>query len=251
MRWHNPGLSIIIQNSNVAAAKPEIVKFFKKITIQGVVSPLTDELSMKFQRRYLDFGSSFSLGQIGILCNLTGSGKIQDGGLKTSIACISAFRQGNQEDITEIPTAKPTFLRSSIPLGLMGILCDRTGSRKIQDGARQTLSARFSAPPQDIDQIPTATPMFWDPGFQRDQFRYFATKAEAGNPRQRPQNFKCMYLRFQTRYQRNSNGYAYVFEVQHSTGTCGNDVRPNRKWEAQSVLQMRDYLTCSPVITPI
>ena len=30
MRWHNPGLSIIIQNSNMAAAKPEIIKFSKK-----------------------------------------------------------------------------------------------------------------------------------------------------------------------------------------------------------------------------
>ena len=60
--------------------------------------------------------------------------KIQYGGLKTSIACISASRQGNQQDIIEIPTAKPTFLRSSIPLGLMGILCDRTGSGKIQNG---------------------------------------------------------------------------------------------------------------------
>ena len=29
MRWHNPGISIIIQNSNMAAAKPEIVKFSK------------------------------------------------------------------------------------------------------------------------------------------------------------------------------------------------------------------------------
>ena len=60
MRWHNPGMSIIIQNSNMAAAKPEIVKF-KKIKIKGVVSPLTDEISMKFQLLYLGFGSSFPL----------------------------------------------------------------------------------------------------------------------------------------------------------------------------------------------
>ena len=33
MRWHNPGMSIIIQNSNMAAAKPEIVKL-KKIKIK-------------------------------------------------------------------------------------------------------------------------------------------------------------------------------------------------------------------------
>ena len=55
MRWHNPGLSIIIQNSNMAAAKPEIVKFSTNIRIKGVVSPLTDKISMKLQRRYLDF----------------------------------------------------------------------------------------------------------------------------------------------------------------------------------------------------
>ena len=61
MRWHAPGLSTIIQNSNMAAAKPEIVKL-KKIKIKGVVSQLTDEISIKFQRRYLDFGSSLTLG---------------------------------------------------------------------------------------------------------------------------------------------------------------------------------------------
>ena len=42
MRWYNPGLSIIIQNSNMAAAKPKIVKL-KKNKIKGIVSPLTDE----------------------------------------------------------------------------------------------------------------------------------------------------------------------------------------------------------------
>ena len=67
-----------------------------------------------------------------MMCDLTGSGKIQDGGLITSFACISASRQGNQQDKTEIPSAKPTLLRSSIPLGLMGILCDQTGSGKTQ-----------------------------------------------------------------------------------------------------------------------
>ena len=30
MRWHDPGLSIILQNSNMVTAKPEIVKFSKK-----------------------------------------------------------------------------------------------------------------------------------------------------------------------------------------------------------------------------
>ena len=79
-------------------------KIFKKIKIKGVVTPLTDQISMKFQRHYLEFGSSFPLEQIGILCDLTGSGKIPYGGLKT------ASRQGNQQDIIEIPTVKPTFL---------------------------------------------------------------------------------------------------------------------------------------------
>ena len=50
-----------------------------------------------------------------------------------------------------------------------------------------------------------------------------------GNPRWRPQNFKCMYLRFQTRYQWNSNGHAYVFGVLLSIGTYENIMRPNRK----------------------
>ena len=95
-----------------------------------------------------------------ILCNLTGSVKIQDGGHKISIACISASRQGNQQDVTDIPTAKPTLLRSSIPLGLMGELCDGTGSGKIQDGGRQTSNACIFAPRQDINEIPTAIPMF-------------------------------------------------------------------------------------------
>ena len=44
MRWHNPGFSIIIQNSKMAAAKPELVTLKNKIKIQGVVSQLTDEI---------------------------------------------------------------------------------------------------------------------------------------------------------------------------------------------------------------
>ena len=63
MGWQNPGMFIIIQNSNMAAAKPAIVKFFQtKNNIKGVVSLLTDEISMKFQRRYQDFESNLSLG---------------------------------------------------------------------------------------------------------------------------------------------------------------------------------------------
>ena len=51
------------------------------------------------------------------------------------------------------------------------------------------------------------------------------------NPRWWPPNFKCMYLRSQTRYQRNSNGYTYVFWIQLSIGTHENTMRPNRKWK--------------------
>ena len=59
MKWHNPGMSIIIQNSNMSAAKLETVKFKKKTKIKAVVSPLTDETSMEVQRCYLDFESAF------------------------------------------------------------------------------------------------------------------------------------------------------------------------------------------------
>ena len=67
---------------------------------------------------------------MGRLGDQTGSGKIQDGGLLTSSACISASRK----DINEIQTAIPMFSGSSFPLGLMRILSDRTGNGKIQDG---------------------------------------------------------------------------------------------------------------------
>ena len=81
----------------------------------------------------------------------TGNGKIQDGDLQTSNSCISASRQ----DINEIPTALPMFSGSSFPLGLMRILCDQTGSGKIQDGGLKTLNANSSAPVLDKDEIPT------------------------------------------------------------------------------------------------
>ena len=54
------------------------------------------------------------------------------------------------------------------------------------------------------------------------------------NPRWRPPNFKCMYLRFQTRYQQNSDGYTNFFWVQHSNGTRSKTVQPNRKWIIQN-----------------
>ena len=52
-------MSIIIQNSNMAAAKSEGVKFSKKIKRKDVEPPLTDKISIEFQRRYLDFGPAF------------------------------------------------------------------------------------------------------------------------------------------------------------------------------------------------
>ena len=54
------------------------------------------------------------------------------------------------------------------------------------------------------------------------------------NPRWRPPNFKCMYLRSQTRYPRNSNGHAYVFGVQLSNETHQKTMRTNRKWKNPS-----------------
>ena len=55
-------------------------KISHKIKINSIVSPLIDEISTKFQRRYLDFGFSFTFGLMRIMCDQTGSGKIQDGG---------------------------------------------------------------------------------------------------------------------------------------------------------------------------
>ena len=37
-------------------------EIYQKIEIKDVVSPLTDEILIKFQQRYLDFGLSFPLG---------------------------------------------------------------------------------------------------------------------------------------------------------------------------------------------
>jgi len=45
-----------------------------------------------------------------------------------------------------------------------------------------------------------------------------------------PQNLKCTFLHTQTRYERNSNGYTYVFGDRLLIGTHENTMRPNRKW---------------------
>ena len=118
----------------MAAAKPEIVKFSKNQDTRRCISTYRqdiNEISTALSRSWVQIFNGRDKNTV----QLNRKWKIQDGGLKTSIVCISAFRQGNQQNITEIPTAEPMFLRSSIPLGLMGILCDRAGSGKIQDGA--------------------------------------------------------------------------------------------------------------------
>jgi len=45
-----------------------------------------------------------------------------------------------------------------------------------------------------------------------------------------PQNLKCTFLHSQTRYERNSNGYSYVFGDRLPIGTHENTMQPNRKW---------------------
>ena len=146
------------------------------------------------------------------------------------------------------------FSGSSFPLGHMRILRDQTGSGK---------HARWR--PVNFDCVYLCLQTRYKQNFIG--FTYFSGSSiplglmrientmwpyrKWKKSRWRPLNFKCVSLRSQTRCQRNSNGYTYVFEVQHFTGTCGNDVRPNRKWKAQNVLQMREYLTCTPAMTPI
>ena len=73
----------------------------------------------RYQRNFNGYtffsGSSIPLGLMELLWDQTGNGKIQDGDLSTSIACLCALGQ----DIKGIPTAIPTFLWSSIPLELV------------------------------------------------------------------------------------------------------------------------------------
>ena len=38
MKWHNPGMSITIQNANMSAAKPETVKLSKSQDISRCIS---------------------------------------------------------------------------------------------------------------------------------------------------------------------------------------------------------------------
>ena len=56
---------------------------------------------------------------------------------------------------------------------------------------------------------------------------------EVKNPRWRPVNFNCVFLRIQTSYRRHSNWYTHVLGVQHSNGTSSDTVQPNRNWVIQ------------------
>jgi hypothetical protein len=51
------------------------------------------------------------------------------------------------------------FRGHAIHRDLWGLLCDQTGSRKIQDDGPTTQHACISASRQDINEIPTATPI--------------------------------------------------------------------------------------------
>ena len=59
MKWHNPGMSITIQNCNMSAAKLETVKYSENQDKSRCISPLTDETSIEVPRCYLDFESGF------------------------------------------------------------------------------------------------------------------------------------------------------------------------------------------------
>ena len=60
----------------------------------------------------------------------------------------------------------------------MGRLGDQTGSGKIQDGGLQTSNARNPASRQDINEIPTAMPMFRGLAFHWDIREDYATQPE-------------------------------------------------------------------------
>ena len=115
---------------------------------------------------------------MGMLCDLTGSGKIRDSGLKTSNACISATRPGNQRDISELPTAKPTFLRSSIPLGLMRILCDKTRSGKSKMAASKLQVHVSPVPDETSTKFRRLYLCFRGLAFHWDSWEYYATKPD-------------------------------------------------------------------------
>ena len=66
------------------------------------------------------------------------------------------------------------------------------------------------------DKISTTLPRFYlrfrSPPHHWYLWEYYATKLEVGKPKMAAYKiFKCMYHRFQTRYQQNSNDFTYVF----------------------------------------
>ena len=88
---------------------------------------------------------------------------------------------------------------------------------------------------QEINETSTALSRFWVQLSNEIKGNTVQFNRKWKNPRWRPQNLHCVYLRFQTgqttKCTRNSNSLTYVFEVQHSTGTYGKTLRPNRKWK--------------------
>ena len=85
--------------------------------------------------------------------------------------------------------------------------------------------------------IPTAIPTLPGSGIQVGQVLtlYNQVEGTGSEPRWRYTQLKCIYLSSQTRQQRDSHGYTYVFWVLDSNGTSGIVVRPerNRKWNIQ------------------
>ena len=71
---------------------------------------------------------------------------------------------------------------------------------------------------------------FGGPAIHWNFWEYSAIKPEVENARWRPQNFKCMYLRFQTKDINEIPTALHIcFGVQHSNGTSAATVQPNRK----------------------
>jgi len=92
-----------------------------------------------------------------------------------------------------------------------------------------TQNARFSTHKPDISEFPTAISMFSGTGFPLGLTRILCDQNRKWKiPIWRLLNLKCMFLHYQTRYQRNARGY--VFGDRLSVGTHENTMRPNHKW---------------------
>lgn len=70
---------------------------------------------------------------------------------------------------------------------------------------------------------------FGGPTSYRDWWEFIATKSKMENSRWRSHNFKCIYLRSQTRDQRNFNGCSHFCWRPASNGTTADTAPPNRK----------------------